>query len=163
MGTEAVGLPPGVLTIYEQTGAGVAYVGDARLAPFPAGEKRLVSYAVDEARDADFSVWIKSAGEPLGRRNFDLVFTAGLLIHVSPDALKSVMGNIVDASRQYVLAVEYADDTEVEVPYRSHSEKLWRRPYGKLYEDMGLSIVDTGLLTKDQGFDSCTYWLLAKE
>jgi hypothetical protein len=44
----AIGLPPGVLTIYEQTNAGVAYVGDARLAPFPVGESRLVSYAVDE-------------------------------------------------------------------------------------------------------------------
>ena len=44
----AIGLPPGVLTIYEQTSTGNTYVGDARLAPFPAGESRLVSYAVDE-------------------------------------------------------------------------------------------------------------------
>jgi hypothetical protein len=44
----ATGLPPGVLTIYEQTGAGIAYVGDARLSQLPAGENRLVSYAVDE-------------------------------------------------------------------------------------------------------------------
>jgi hypothetical protein len=43
-----VGLPSGVLTVYEQTGAGVAYVGDARLSQLPAGESRLVSYAVDE-------------------------------------------------------------------------------------------------------------------
>ena len=42
------GLPPGVLTLYEQTSAGIAYVGDARLSPLPAGENRLVSYAVDE-------------------------------------------------------------------------------------------------------------------
>jgi hypothetical protein len=41
-------LPPGVLTLYEQTAAGIAYVGDARLSPLPAGEDRLVSYAVDE-------------------------------------------------------------------------------------------------------------------
>ncbi len=44
------GLPPGVLTLYErspQSGA-VAYVGDARLGPFPAGEDRLLSYAVDQ-------------------------------------------------------------------------------------------------------------------
>ena len=44
------GLPPGVLTLYErspQTGA-VSYVGDARLGPFPAGEDRLLSYAVDQ-------------------------------------------------------------------------------------------------------------------
>jgi Domain of unknown function (DUF4139) len=42
------GLPPGVLTLYEETAAGTAYVGDARLTPLPAGEDRLLSYAVDE-------------------------------------------------------------------------------------------------------------------
>ncbi len=44
------GLPPGVLTLYErsaQSGA-VAYVGDARLGPLPAGEERLLSYAIDQ-------------------------------------------------------------------------------------------------------------------
>jgi hypothetical protein len=42
------GLPPGVLTLYEQTTAGGAfYLGDARLAAFPPGEKRMMSYAVD--------------------------------------------------------------------------------------------------------------------
>jgi hypothetical protein len=42
------GLPPTVLTLYEETGSGNAYVGDARLSAFPAGESRFVSYAVDE-------------------------------------------------------------------------------------------------------------------
>ena len=43
------GLPPGILTIYERDKTGnVAYVGDARLSAFPVGEKRLLSYAVDE-------------------------------------------------------------------------------------------------------------------
>ncbi|HZT89760.1 MAG TPA: hypothetical protein VFA12_17460 [Stellaceae bacterium] len=41
------GLPPGVLTLYEQTDRGAAYLGDARLATLPAGDKRLLSYAVD--------------------------------------------------------------------------------------------------------------------
>jgi hypothetical protein len=37
------GLPPGVLTLYEQTTAGGAfYLGDARLAAFPPGEKRMM-------------------------------------------------------------------------------------------------------------------------
>lgn len=41
-------LPPGVLTTYERTPAGaVTYLGDARLAAFPAGEKRLVSFGAD--------------------------------------------------------------------------------------------------------------------
>jgi hypothetical protein len=43
------GLPPGVLTLYERGKSGAAsYVGDARLAPFPAGESRLLSFAVDQ-------------------------------------------------------------------------------------------------------------------
>jgi hypothetical protein len=41
------GLPPGVVTLYEQTPQGAAYVGDARLAGLPAGESRLLSYALD--------------------------------------------------------------------------------------------------------------------
>jgi hypothetical protein len=44
----ASGLPPGVLTLYEQSSAGIGYVGDARLGGLPAGEDRLLSYAVDE-------------------------------------------------------------------------------------------------------------------
>ena len=38
------GLPPGVLTLYEQaTAAGATYLGDARLAAFPPGETRMLS------------------------------------------------------------------------------------------------------------------------
>ena len=48
--------------------------------------------AVKEARDgAGFTVWNQSAGEPFGHRNFDLVFTAGLLIHIPLEALDRVM------------------------------------------------------------------------
>src|SRR5262249_41460689 len=43
------GLPPGILTLYERAGSGSsAYVGDARLGALPLGERRLVSFAVDE-------------------------------------------------------------------------------------------------------------------
>ncbi len=43
------GLPPGVITLYERgAGGGVAYVGDAQLSVLPAGETRLISYALDQ-------------------------------------------------------------------------------------------------------------------
>ena len=46
------GLPPGVITIYERRGepgsGDISYVGDARLAALPAGENRLLSYALDQ-------------------------------------------------------------------------------------------------------------------
>jgi hypothetical protein len=42
------GLPPGVLTLYQQNAAsGALYLGDARLVALPAGDKRLLSYAID--------------------------------------------------------------------------------------------------------------------
>jgi hypothetical protein len=42
------GLPPGVLTLYQHNpDSGALYLGDARLAALPAGDKRLLSYAVD--------------------------------------------------------------------------------------------------------------------
>jgi hypothetical protein len=40
-------LPPGVVTLYQQGDRGAEYLGDARLAALPAGDKRLLDYAVD--------------------------------------------------------------------------------------------------------------------
>ena len=50
-----VGLPPGVLTLYERAaeGASADFVGEARLATLPAGDARLVSYAVDQKVTVD--------------------------------------------------------------------------------------------------------------
>jgi hypothetical protein len=50
------GLPPGVLTLYQQADKGTTYLGDARLAALPAGDKRLLSYAVDNKVTIDRAV-----------------------------------------------------------------------------------------------------------
>lgn len=53
--TAGTGLPPGVLTVYErdaETGL-VSYLGDARLDALPAGESRLLAYALDQAVTVD--------------------------------------------------------------------------------------------------------------
>lgn len=52
------GLPPGVLTIYEDSASmkGTAYVGDARLPALAAGEKRLITYALDSKVNIDRNV-----------------------------------------------------------------------------------------------------------
>ncbi|WP_434617119.1 hypothetical protein [Azospirillum sp. B2RO_4] len=46
-------LPPGLLTFYDRDSANSAYVGDARMATLPAGESRLLSFAVDQAVTVD--------------------------------------------------------------------------------------------------------------
>ncbi|HEU0218270.1 MAG TPA: DUF4139 domain-containing protein [Stellaceae bacterium] len=50
------GLPPGVLTLYQQAERGAEYLGDARLSATPAGGKRLLNYAVDEKVAVDTRV-----------------------------------------------------------------------------------------------------------
>jgi hypothetical protein len=50
------GLPPGVLTLYRQGGHGAEYLGDARLAALPAGDKRLLSFAADAKVTIDRAV-----------------------------------------------------------------------------------------------------------
>jgi pseudaminic acid biosynthesis-associated methylase len=96
-------------------------------------------------------------------KRFDLVFTAGVLIHVATDDLQRVMSSIVGASSRWVLAVEYDAVYEQEIDYRGHAARLWKRPFGLLYEiGFDLELEATGELGAGDGFDSCTYWLLRK-
>jgi spore coat polysaccharide biosynthesis protein SpsF len=94
----------------------------------------------------------------------ELVFTSGVLIHIPPEALQEVMQHIVDASYDYVLAVEYESHSgeEEEINYRGNDEMLWRRDYGRLYQEMGLEMVDKWTIGDEHGFDSCTAWLMRK-
>jgi pseudaminic acid biosynthesis-associated methylase len=92
---------------------------------------------------------------------FDLAFTAGVLIHIAPADIERAMRSIIASSKRHVLAVEYADDKEVEVPYRGHSERLWRRPFGQMYQDLGLKLVAEGEAPTD-AFDRCNWWCLKK-
>jgi hypothetical protein len=51
----AAALPPGLLTFYETVNGAPAFVGDARMATLPAGDSRLLSFAVDQAVTVDRS------------------------------------------------------------------------------------------------------------
>jgi len=55
------GLPAGVITLYETGAGGAAYVGDAQLSTLPAGDKRLVSFALDQKTLIDREVESKQA------------------------------------------------------------------------------------------------------
>jgi pseudaminic acid biosynthesis-associated methylase len=92
-------------------------------------------------------------------KSMDCVFTAGVLIHIAPNDLEATMRAIVQTSGKYVLAIEYDAEMETEVEYRGHKGKLWKRPYGKLYENLGMTLLSTGVAG---GFDDCTYWLMER-
>jgi pseudaminic acid biosynthesis-associated methylase len=119
--------------------------------------------AAEEARQAGLDVNVIPADGILGMfeaGSMDLVFTCGVLIHIAPEDLELVMRNIVTISGRFVLAVEYHNETEEEVEYRGHAGKLWKRDYGKLYQNLGLNLLSVG---DAGGFDSCQYYLLEKK
>lgn len=124
-------------------------------------------FAVAQAKAAGFDVKHGTVdtfndSECVGMQ--ELAFTSGVLIHISPDEIKKMMQAVIDASCDYVLAIEYESDQEEEVEYRGHAGKLWRRPYGKMYQDMGLELIETGKMDDKDGFDpnGVTYWMLRK-
>jgi len=99
----------------------------------------------------------------IGGFGYDLVMTAGVLIHIPPEDLEGVMQSIIRTANDWILAIEYDYPTAEEVEYRGHDGKLWRRPYGKMYRDRGLKLIYTADVGPAEGFgDGCTAWLLQK-
>ena len=122
--------------------------------------------ALLEAAGAGFDVEAASANELLsvfGDNCSELVFTAGVLIHIPPEEIHEVMRQIAIASKQFVVAIEYPADREEEVNYRGNADMLWRRPYGDMYQALGFDLIESGELGEADGFgDGCKFWILEK-
>lgn len=101
---------------------------------------------------------------PFEDGSFDIVFTAGVLIHQPEESLPLVMNEMVRCSKKYVLCMEYFAETTEEVPYRDQEGALFRRNYGKLFTDTfpQLSLEREGYLTPEEGWDRITWWLFQK-
>jgi spore coat polysaccharide biosynthesis protein SpsF len=98
---------------------------------------------------------------------YDLVFTKGVLIHINPDYLNVVYDKIFEASSKYVLVSEYYNPKPVEVQYRGHSEKLFKRDFaGEMLDRFpSLQLVDYGFIYhRDLNFpqDDMSWFLMEK-
>ncbi len=77
----------------------------------------------------------------------DCVFTKGVLIHIDPDRLEHVYENLFNSTNSYILISEYFNPTPVEVDYRGHSGKLFKRDFAKeLLDRYPLVLVDYGFV-----------------
>ncbi len=95
---------------------------------------------------------------------FDLSFTTGVLIHQPESTLPLVMSEIVRVSRRYVLCGEYFAAETSEVPYRGQDGALFKRDYGRLYQELfpELDLVEQGFLGQADGWDDVTWWLFER-
>ena len=97
----------------------------------------------------------------------DLALIKGVLIHIAPDHLPAVYQKLYEASRRYILIAEYYNPTPVSVPYRGHTDRLFKRDFaGEMldrYSD--LELIDYGFVyRRDPIFpqDDMTWFLLKR-
>ena len=98
----------------------------------------LQDYAVQKAKEYTVGINIiqGSAFElPFKDQFFDLVFTSGVLIHISPDNLSKVFAEMYRCSKKYIWGFEYYADKTTSINYRGNEGFLWKANYGKLIRD----------------------------
>jgi spore coat polysaccharide biosynthesis protein SpsF len=100
-------------------------------------------------------------------RTWDLVLIKGVLIHINPGWLPQVYNTLHRATERYLLVCEYYNTTPVQVPYRGHSDRLFKRDFcGEIldrYSD--LSLIDYGFVYRhDPTFpqDDITWFLMER-
>jgi len=102
---------------------------------------------------------------PFKDNYFDLVFTAGVLIHIALTDLPAALAEIHRASGRYILAVEYFAEKETTINYRGHDDLLWKRDFCKHYIEQHpqLDLVRSGKWEAGTaGMDECNWWLFEK-
>jgi pseudaminic acid biosynthesis-associated methylase len=97
----------------------------------------------------------------------DFVLIKGVMIHLAPEVLPQVYDLLYRTSRKYICVAEYYNPTPVEVPYRGHEGKLFKRDFaGEMMDTFpDIRLLDYGFCYKrDNVFlnGDITWFLLEK-
>ncbi len=98
---------------------------------------------------------------------WDFVYSKGVLIHINPDRLPDVYDLMYSASRKFIFLAEYYNPSPVELSYRGHDAKLFKRDFaGELMDrHADLTLIDYGFVyRRDNLFpqDDLTWFLMEK-
>lgn len=98
--------------------------------------EQAIKIAKENTIDQDIHIIYGTALDiPFKDNLFELVFTNGLLIHIHPNDMDRVMGEIYRCSSRYIWGYEYYSDTLEEVTYRGEDGLLWKADFTKLFTD----------------------------
>jgi spore coat polysaccharide biosynthesis protein SpsF len=97
----------------------------------------------------------------------DLALIKGVLIHMNPDMLPQVYDKLVGATRRWLLIAEYYNPSPVAIPYRTHTDRLFKRDFAGEIMDRHptMKLVDYGFAyRRDPKFpqDDITWFLMEK-
>ena len=101
------------------------------------------------------------------QRTWDLALIKGVLIHINPDELPQVYDKLVAACGKYLLVAEYYNPAPVAIPYRGHTDRLFKRDFAGEIMDRHpqMELVDYGFVYhRDPNFpqDDVTWFLMEK-
>lgn len=121
----------------------------------------LQDYAVEVARKRTSGLNIVKGTAfdiPFKDNFFDLVFTSGVLIHISPDDIDKVLDEMYRCTNKYIWGFEYYNPDEYQtVTYRGNNNLLWKTDFSKLFLDrfQGLKLVHKKIIkyTDNDNFD----------
>lgn len=76
----------------------------------------------------------------------DFVFTKAVLIHIDPEHLKHAYDILYQTSKRYICLMEFYNPTPIDVVYRGHANKLFKRDFAGEMLDMhqDLKLIDYG-------------------
>ena len=99
----------------------------------------LQDYAVEVARKRTNGLNIvKGTAFDIPFKNgfFDLVFTSGVLIHISPDDIDKALDEIYRCTNKYIWGFEYYNSDEYQtINYRGKDNLLWKTDFSKLFSN----------------------------
>jgi pseudaminic acid biosynthesis-associated methylase len=121
----------------------------------------------EAAKVPGLKTWHSSLQDFNPGRTFDLVHTGGVLTHLCPEDLPLAYKKLYDLSSRYIVIHECFNPTPMEVEYRGHAERLYKRDFASEFIDANggnLRVVDYKFLwarVSPNGGNS-TWFLLEK-
>jgi spore coat polysaccharide biosynthesis protein SpsF len=100
-------------------------------------------------------------------QQWDLTLIKGVLIHLNPEVLPQVYDKLFAACGRYLLVAEYYSPAPVAIPYRGHSDRLFKRDFAgeMMQRHPQLQLMDYGFAyRRDPNFpqDDITWFLMEK-
>ena len=164
-----VGRPPkSILEVGANIGLNLralSHLTDAELWGIEPNDRALAKLVEDKVVDKDNALAGTGADLKLPDGSVEMAFTSGVLIHIHPDDLLENCKQMHRVSSRYIVCIEYFADQPVELKYRDHANKLFKRDFGGYWMDNfpDLQLVDYGFAWKRvTQLDNLTWWIFEK-
>ncbi len=107
--------------------------------------------------------FINSSIEDFNSTNtYDLVYTAGVLIHIHPDTLPLIIKKMDNLSKKFIFGFEYFSENLVEIKYRNNLKTCWKQNFPELIKQSNPSfktIKEEKFQYKDENICDIAYLL----